>query len=682
MGGVLTGTLSGGGAMTGSMAAGMVANKKPGTYTVTPETLAKILKMAEPGATIKLSPGEYGRIDLHGQNAYPEDCTFIGCEGATVDGVSITSGVLSSDIIKEGSSDITNAILPSGLTFISVTFSNAFSLRNARVDNLTIKDCTFESCNIYITPECFSDSYGNDLGSGNTSSYRYPHAHLKQKNLIISNCIFNNAEGYQNAVKTSVASGIHVIGVENVTVSGNTITGALDAQGAAKIYDGIQVGGYQTSPFYVYSYGDTKVTMNTITNCNSRGINVHSINTGNVTVASNKLFNTDNQRDETIIVRNSENVTVNWTINGVVENTWDGRKIVVGDGITVSNLTSPFDNLLNGVATTEEYRCTANTEAELEVWLEDVFNQMEDYSFRNIYIHCEEISDFALMGTIHKRQHYATVDLTSHINGHHYMKIRNPKKVEIDGETTTVNWVPFNKKSIEQQICEKASNNLLNGVATTEEYRCTANTEAELEVWLEDVFNQMEDYSFRNIYIECEEISDFAFMGTIHKRQHYATVDLTSHINGHHYIKIRNPRKVEVGGAITTVNWKPFNKKSIENQKLDKVPTVYWSDGVYDSGDMLTGKFTTDGTAYLRFFLVEVSAFAIHHGGGGRDTFIVDPHTIPVEGSREFARDSCHLDLQEQYTYTLTVSNSGAGNYTFTTGGNGDCKITRIVGYA
>jgi len=523
--------------------------------------------MAEPGATIKLSPGEYGRIDLHGQNAYPEDCTFIGCEGATVDGVSITSGVLSSDIIKEGSSDITNAILPSGLTFISVTFSNAFSLRNARVDNLTIKDCTFESCNIYITPECFSDSYGNDLGSGNTSSYRYPHAHLKQKNLIISNCIFNNAEGYQNAVKTSVASGIHVIGVENVTVSGNTITGALDAQGAAKIYDGIQVGGYQTSPFYVYSYGDIKVTMNTITNCNSRGINVHSIDTGNVIVASNKLFNTDNQRDETIIVRNSENVTVNWTINGVVENTWDGRKIVVGDGITVSNLTSPFDNLLNGVATTEEYRCTANTEAELEVWLEDVFNQMEDYSFRNIYIKCEEISDFAFMGTIHKRQHYATVDLTSHINGHHYMKIRNPKKVEIDGETTTVNWVPF-------------------------------------------------------------------------------------------------------------------NKKSIENQKMDKVPTAYWSDGVYDSGDMLTGKFTTDGTAYLRFFLVEVSAFAIHHGGGGRDTFIVDPHTIPVEGSREFARDSCHLDLQEQYTYTLTVSNSGAGNYTFTTGGNGDCKITRIVGYA
>jgi len=31
MGGVLTGALSGGGAMTGSMAAGMVANKKPGT---------------------------------------------------------------------------------------------------------------------------------------------------------------------------------------------------------------------------------------------------------------------------------------------------------------------------------------------------------------------------------------------------------------------------------------------------------------------------------------------------------------------------------------------------------------------------------------------------------------------------------------------------------------------------
>lgn len=447
--------------MTGSMAAGMVANKKPGTYTVTPETLAKILKMAEPGATIKLSPGEYGLLKLHGQNAYPVNCTIIGCEGATVDGVSITSGILSSDIIKEGSSDITNAILPRGLAFKEVTFTNCFSLRNARIDNLIVDHCTFEGCNILITPESFKDSYGNDLGAGNSSYYRFPQAHLKQLNLAILNCTFNNAAGYQNEEKTSTGSGIHVIGVENVTVSGNTITGALDEQKNARIFDGIQIGGYNTSPYYVLSHGEIKVTMNTITNCRSRAINVVHINTGNIIVASNKCFNTNtagqfSEEDinpEAIIVRKSENVTTSWTINGPIGNdftkgfgnAWEGKKIVVGDGITVSKLTSPSDyyKSLTDIDTKMDAVITSKytyiglqdkDEYKLTEWLETtVLPNMQDNTIRNISIRVGGgsgngvgIIPWQAMGTIHMyTSSYAIIDVITQVHGKRYTKLKN-----------------------------------------------------------------------------------------------------------------------------------------------------------------------------------------------------------------------------------------------------------------
>lgn len=469
-------------------------------YTATPDTLADIINSATAGATINLTAGKYDKIELCGPDAYSENLTILGPDNientediAEIAGVSITSGVLSSDVIKEGSSDTTNAILPKGLTFRNVTFSSAFSLRNARVDDLTVENCTFNGCNIFITPESFKDSYGDDLGKGNSSYYRYPQSHLHQKNLTITGCTFNDAAGYQNEEKTSTGSGIHVIGVENVTVSGNTITGALvenkDAKILdAKIHDGIQIGGYNVSPFYVLSHGEIKVTNNVITNCRSRAINVVHIDTGDILVASNKCFNTNTEgklnkediNNEAIIVRKSKNVTTSWTINGPIGNdfnlgfgnAWDfndggeARKIVVGNGITVSDLTSPkeytqnlidfnatIDNLQSQVdskvnADTKEYKCEVETEEELNIWLDDIFNQMEDYSFKNICVKCKSITDWTLMGTIHKRQIYATVDLTAQINGHHYIKIRNP--------SNGVNWRPIDKRSIEQQIYERA----------------------------------------------------------------------------------------------------------------------------------------------------------------------------------------------------------------------------------
>ena len=547
MGDVLTGTLSGVGTMTGSVAAGMVANKKTGTYTVTPETLATILRMAEPGATIKLSPGEYGRIDLHSKTAYPEDLTIIGLEGATVAGVSITSGVLSSDIIKEGNSNVENAVLPSGLTFRGVTFNKPFSLRNARVDDLTIEDCIFDGCNVFITPESFTDSYGSDKGSGNTSALRYPEAHLNQKNLMISNCTFNNAAGYQNAEKTSIGSGIHVIGVSNVTVNGNTITGALDEHGVAGVHDGIQVGGYNSSPYYVWGSGDIKVTMNKVTNCRSRGINITGIYNGDVTVAGNKLVNTntagklsvDEIKPEAIIVRGSENVTINWTINGSLGNdfskgfgnAWEDRKIVVGDGITVINSTSPAeyykaltdaDNKMEATIPAEYIYTGLYDEVEdkLNDWLDNtVLASMANNTIRNISIRVGNpdgkgygIIPWPAMGTIHKRSNtLATIEVTTQVHGKRYTKYKNNTWKDTVCETDKLNNLETNaivydsgELNTSQFVTNGHSNHYLVDV------KCCTSTDVFHKVFALDgaslLYSEQRDYEYEVVFNDAGEI--------------------------------------------------------------------------------------------------------------------------------------------------------------------------------
>lgn len=447
MSGVLTGTLSGGGAMTGNMAAGMVANKKPGTYTVTPETLAKILKIAEPGATIKLSPGEYGRIDLHGQNAYPEDCTFIGCEGATVAGVSITSGIKSDTL--QASADISDAILPQGLTVKDITFTDSFCLRNARVDNLTIDHCVFgEKTNISISPECFVDAYGEDRFSepkGNGSMYRFPYAHLKQKNLVIRDCeLVGSTDTPQwdgDGIKRN-ASAINVVGVDGVTVYHNTTNGG---------WNGIQVGGEITN-YNVLSTGKVSITKNTVKNTQYRGINAHSIYDGDVTIAENALESI-NHADK-IIVCFTDNTTLTWDVwnehkDYSKPNTCDGKAIDVGSGIVVAEtVTSPSEyhkNLIDldgaldskmdvGVSKYNYSHSEDTDEEKLNQWLDNtVLPSMANNTVRNISIRCGGsagdgvgIIPWPAMGTIHKHTHeYATIDVTAHLSGKRYTKYKN-----------------------------------------------------------------------------------------------------------------------------------------------------------------------------------------------------------------------------------------------------------------
>lgn len=548
MGGVLTGTLSGGGAMTGSMAAGVVANKKPGTYTVTPETLAKILKMAEPGATIKLSPGEYGRIDLHGQNAYPEDCTFIGCEGATVAGVSITSGVISDTL--QASADISNAILPQGLTFEGVAFTDSFCLRNARVDNLTLDNCRFgEKTNICISPECFVDAYGDDRYSevaGNGSIYRFPYAHLGQKNLVIRNCELADATGTPQ-YEDGQASTINVVGVDGVTIYHNTTSGG---------YNGIQVGG-QITDYGILSCGKVSITKNAVKNTQSRGINVHSIFGGDVTVAENAL-EAINHADK-IIVRYSENTTLAWDVWGEnatysKPNTCDGKAISVGSGIVVADtVTSPADHytaLTAGISKEYTYNGSRDeTEEKLEAWLnETVLPNMDNDSIRNISIRCggsagdgKGIIPWPALGTIHKHTDtYATIEVTTQVHGKRYTKLKNGVWQSTVCETDKLD-KKADKTTVDAALAQKADKatmqTALNGKmsqAGAYYYSDYDSDQTKLNNWLDALLASMPAYSAVQVQINCHPaITGVRLAGMLYKfgvdqygATPYATVEL------------------------------------------------------------------------------------------------------------------------------------------------------------
>lgn len=406
-----------------------LGKNKPQVYAVTPDTLADVIKSAMAGAVIQLTPGAYGRIDLHGQNAYPEDCTFIGCEGATVAGVSITSGVISDTL--QASADISDAILPQGLTFKDFALSDSFCLRNARIDNLTLDNISLgENTNISISPECFVDAYGDDRFSepkGNGSMYRFPYAHLKQKNLVIRDCKLADSTGTPQ-YEDGQASAINVVGVDGVTIYHNETNGG---------YNGIQVGG-QITDYGVLSCGKVSITKNTVKNTTTRGINVHSICDGDVTIAENALESINH--DDKIIVRYCDNTTLTWDVWGENEdyskpNTCDGKAVYVGSGIVVSNSVSlPSEYYASLTAGVLMYSGSRDeNEDKLNSWLDNtVLPSMANDTIRNVSIRCgganglgNGIIPWPAMGTIHKHtEKYATIDVTTQIHGKHYTKVR------------------------------------------------------------------------------------------------------------------------------------------------------------------------------------------------------------------------------------------------------------------
>lgn len=309
-----------------------------GVYTATPETLEDVISSAHAGSTIQLTEGQYGLLKFVGKNSYPENLTIVGCDVATVAGVSITSGIISDTIASN--CDISEAILAQGLTFKNIIFTGNFSQKNSRVDNLTIDSCIFTNgSNISILPESFVDTYSDERYSpapdrGIGTIYRYPYMHVNQKNTTIKNCKIENSTA--TAWGGGATSAINVIGVEDITIYNNEVGGSL--------YNGISVGGQETADGHaIVSTGRISITRNKLSNSTSRAMNIFSIHNGEVIVAENTMDNANlnGKYSEAISVQNCKETTFTWSINGVYHqhNTYNGSAIFVNNGIEIYNTT-------------------------------------------------------------------------------------------------------------------------------------------------------------------------------------------------------------------------------------------------------------------------------------------------------------------------------------------------------
>lgn len=338
------------------------------TVSADPDTLLQVIANARPGTTIQLAAGNYGLLKLVGRNAYPEGLTIVGGTDVKMAGVSITSGIWDYQV-NQGwandpnknccNADVSNAVLPMGLTFRNITFTDSFSLRNASVNDLTIDRCTFASGKaINIDPNNMHDCYGKDynpysmhFGDGKRPQY----AMLAPKNLVIRDCTINNATK-DSRLSYEEVSAIRVLDTLGVSVYRNIIKGA--------VYNGVNIGGTVYSSVKLDIRGGLKVavTDNTISNTGSRSIQIYNQKDATVMVMANTLktanTNANHAKSGYIGVESCRGTTLRLG-NGSYTypyDTYNGANITVGNGIAVKSVSSKEPAMREGVEyLTEEW---------------------------------------------------------------------------------------------------------------------------------------------------------------------------------------------------------------------------------------------------------------------------------------------------------------------------------------
>lgn len=231
-------------------------------YTATPETLSSLIANAKPNTTIELLNGEYAPIILKGYKSYPENLTIKGGNGAAVAGVQISSGLSQSYYFEK--LDISESIMPKGLSFVNVYFTGDVALRNCGLEGLTIRGCYFGyGAAISICP--------NDLELG-ISGQRYDNALVRVKDIVIrGNTITNAANEQENAILVLEADGAKIYG--------NSVQHAA--------YCGIQVsgrGGLRTST------GQIRIGNNVITDTGSRSIRISNLQNARLVLLANQMY--------------------------------------------------------------------------------------------------------------------------------------------------------------------------------------------------------------------------------------------------------------------------------------------------------------------------------------------------------------------------------------------------------
>lgn len=312
-------------------------------YNATPSNITIIISNAEPNSTIILEDGNYDLLKLTGdKNAisgyitYPENLTITGTHNAKIAGVSITSGIKDQMVhsayphdLNYGcvNPDVSDAILPQGLTFRGISFSNSFSLRNGSIDNLTFDDCKFINGSfINVDPNRMEDLYGKDYTNENDINFqdRPNYAKLTPKNLVVRNCDFSGTH------PTSDLSAIRIQSVDDITIYKNIINQAR--------YNGVNIGGVSNPLNDSYSTGKISISNNQISNTQSRSIRLYTIRDAEVLIAANELKSANKSTSESSnpeVVKASGCINTNFAV--IANNTYNGSGISKDNKVTLES---------------------------------------------------------------------------------------------------------------------------------------------------------------------------------------------------------------------------------------------------------------------------------------------------------------------------------------------------------
>ena len=307
--------------------------KKDPVYQATPDTILEVLQSADQGAIVQLAAGEYGLLTLVGKEAYPEDLTIVGGEGVTVAGISITSGIKDQEVNSAYynlpdheccNTDVTNATLPSGLTFKNIHFIDSFSLRNARCDNLSFIGCVFaRGTYLFIDPNRMYDEYGGDFTAEKANFDTRPFCvKLTPKNLIVRECVFEDATPLEDGsthIETN-CSAIQVKGICGITIYKNTIKGAM--------FNGVSIGGNDIPLYDNYSSGDISVTNNMLEKTTDRGIRLHTIKNAKVVVLRNQLVNSKGNNLQSGLIKASRCKNTEFYWDGTTTNSGESNNYI------------------------------------------------------------------------------------------------------------------------------------------------------------------------------------------------------------------------------------------------------------------------------------------------------------------------------------------------------------------
>lgn len=212
---------------------------------------------------------------------FPNNLTIKGIDKNTIRmaGLSVTSGVLSSEQGNRKKIDIQEAILSSNLTISDITFTNHVLFRNSQMENLTIQNCNFtDNANLSVFPNSYTDVYGAEKEGHRAADTRHPYHSLLYKNVIVQNCIFEDFSSEDFPKKEQqYAIRMTIDAVDGATIYKNKFYKSWDAA--------FQVRGGAAS-YTNYNYNDLD------SGVKGTGIGAHSLSTGKIRIGNNWIENT------------------------------------------------------------------------------------------------------------------------------------------------------------------------------------------------------------------------------------------------------------------------------------------------------------------------------------------------------------------------------------------------------